>query len=634
MADSASKTSKGAAAGRKAAAATARTTPARQEDDRSAFVAAGFLGAVYRRATSGGRAPEHWVDTEGVSPLRDQAVGAVHHEMTGIRLSAHEARRLYVALTSTFLERVRPAAVQYVTALLNRQEPLVRGLVQVVDTDSERLRRAACAAVRYSMSQRIDSASGRVAHPDEAAALSGSGGSAGGNAVDRFERVRYTRAVLIGGDPDLRRLMAHPSGVAILKAYTRSTAEGRAHALARLQQSLEAIPAVIGHIEADPLAIWRLPPAIASGVAQSGLAVHPGAVEFALAWAVLKGRSFMDRALETAANAVCVLDLAGPVGRLIGAALDIVLGVVGTAVSFLREVEQDQAGYASAFAPDDGKLSAGGSYLDVAFQGVATLAAAAALPGAIAALGRRGGAATRAVAAVPEPTSPRGMVDGRSLPKDVVALDAVGSTERHLSADARALDTVRTQPGLSEAQHATTRPKTGAVAGTGSPATPFRRAVLKPDVLPHYSSKPSFMEATRKQILAQRDSGKPSVLDFLLTDEGKWQSADFVSKSGRSMRGRYALANPDLPIVQAGHSQSNWYARDAGKRQYLMLEDADLNWLTGQSGEARGAIFNKPAVLIEGRYAVDVPTARAWEGMRWIPRGTVDSAPLILPPEL
>jgi hypothetical protein len=159
------------------------------------------------------------------------------------------------------------------------------------------------------------------------------------------------------------------------------------------------------------------------------------------------------------------------------------------------------------------------------------------------------------------------------------------------------------------------------------------RITLKAEVLPEYSSKPSFMNAMRRRLLNQRAAGKPSILDFLLTEQGEWQTGTFISKSGKPMRGRFALSAPDSPLVQAGHMQSETYAKAAGKREYLMLEDADLNWLSGGNVETKGAIANKPAVLIDG-YPVDIPTARVWENAGELAPGTVDAAPLILPPEL
>lgn len=165
-----------------------------------------------------------------------------------------------------------------------------------------------------------------------------------------------------------------------------------------------------------------------------------------------------------------------------------------------------------------------------------------------------------------------------------------------------------------------------------APAPPEKPPPLKPSVLPQYSSKGSFMNAMRRQLLARRAAGQPSLLDFLLDKQGQWQKGSFLTKTGRTIRGRYALSDPDAPLVQAGHLQSDVYAKAAGKREYLMLEDADLNWLTGQTGEAKGAYLSKPAVMIDG-FPVDIPTARLYESYGLLPAGTVDAAPVIEPPE-
>jgi hypothetical protein len=125
---------------------------------------------------------------------------------------------------------------------------------------------------------------------------------------------------------------------------------------------------------------------------------------------------------------------------------------------------------------------------------------------------------------------------------------------------------------------------------------------------------------------------EPSLLDFLLDADGQWQKGSFVARSGRPMRGRYALSDPDRQIVQAGHPQSDWYAKAMSRRDYLMLEDAGLNWMTG-SAEAVGSVTSKPVVLIED-YPVDIPTARLWEAHGKVPPGTVSAAPVVEPPAL
>ncbi|MCX5328335.1 polymorphic toxin type 5 domain-containing protein [Streptomyces sp. NBC_00140] len=168
--------------------------------------------------------------------------------------------------------------------------------------------------------------------------------------------------------------------------------------------------------------------------------------------------------------------------------------------------------------------------------------------------------------------------------------------------------------------------------GAKKPAAKAPVVTLKADVLPHYPSKAAFMADMRKRLLAQRQSGKPSLLDFLLAPDGEWRKGTFVARSGRTMRGRYALSDPDQTIVHAGHMQSDWYAKVMGRRDYLMLEDADLNWMSG-SAETAGAVTNKPAVLLDN-YAVDIPTAQMWEARGALPPGTVSAAPVVEPPAL
>lgn len=161
---------------------------------------------------------------------------------------------------------------------------------------------------------------------------------------------------------------------------------------------------------------------------------------------------------------------------------------------------------------------------------------------------------------------------------------------------------------------------------------PPKQVTLPSWTLPEYSSESSFMGAMRQRLLSQRRAGKPSQLDFLLGPDGNWQKGEFTSKSGRQMRGRYALSAPDKPLVQAGHMEAKTYAKAADKpREFLMLEDADLNWLSGQIIETKGAYSSKGAVLIDG-FPVDIRTARLYERHGLLTAGTVDAAPLIEPP--
>jgi hypothetical protein len=200
---------------------------------------------------------------------------------------------------------------------------------------------------------------------------------------------------------------------------------------------------------------------------------------------------------------------------------------------------------------------------------------------------------------------------------------AVGTAERGLRALGGSLEEELGMPRRSSAAGPEDPPVT---------APSQKPPVLKPSLLPQYSSKDSFMNAMRQQLLGRRLSGKPSLLDFLLDESGEWQKGTLITKSGRTIRGRYALSAPDSQLVQAGHMQSDVYAKAMGRREYLMLEDADTNWLTGQTAEARGAYLSKPAVMIDG-FPVDIPTARLYEGHGLLPSGTVDAAPFIEAPD-
>jgi len=59
-----------------------------------------------------------------------------------------------------------------------------------------------------------------------------------------------------------------------------------------------------------------------------------------------------------------------------------------------------------------------------------------------------------------------------------------------------------------------------------------------------------------------------------------------------------------------------------------MLEDADLNQLTGQTIESKGAFSFKDAAVIEG-VPVDVASAEQWERLGLLTEGTVARSPRI-----
>ena len=79
--------------------------------------------------------------------------------------------------------------------------------------------------------------------------------------------------------------------------------------------------------------------------------------------------------------------------------------------------------------------------------------------------------------------------------------------------------------------------------------------------------------------------------------------------------------------MQAGHQG----AKAAGVREQFMVEDADLNQLTGQTIESKGAYSFKEAVII-GNVPVDSASAEQWERLGLLSPGTVAAAPRIAAP--
>lgn len=412
--------------------------------------AAWLVSAAYRAATASPlQPPSGWVDTEGFSPWRDAALRRAT-EAFSPGLSLAQLRDRYRTAALVFERSVHDESVTWACAVLDRQVPHLKTLAETITRNPLRLHHSAVAAMNYSSHQTIYSGSGRTLHPDEAAALSPDHASRG-HAVDRFERVRFTRAVRAVNDAALIQLMLSPEGVRIVKRFAESADGGRNYALACLARSRAAIATVQAELRTDPRAVWRLPPAVAGGVASLGIAnKHQRSVDFALAWAALRGQTRAQTALATASNAVLLLDLyGGPLGRAAASVLDVVLNSAATALSFLQALEQDRAGTASAFAPGEEKLSEGGDYLGVAFQGVAALAAALAVPGAVRRISQRGARTAELTSAAAPPlslkpstgraTSARALEGGAISEAERATARSVASAGRKLDEDALAM---------------------------------------------------------------------------------------------------------------------------------------------------------------------------------------------------
>jgi hypothetical protein len=226
-------------------------------------------------------------------------------------------------------------------------------------------------------------------------------------------------------------LMAHPRGVDIVDAFATSAEAGWALTSELLSDTQVAIAELQGDLVSDASLIWRFPPALSAGVARLGYRNRAGITQFALAWgASRKGK--LDEALEIAGNCLFVLDLVGgPLGSAVSDVLNFVLAAIGTAVSFLRDIEQDQAATATAFAERSERLSRGSNKIGTVLQGLAAVATALAVPGAVSKITQR---RTQQVVNLAE-TSGRAAVarevaDPRAIAPRGVGRDAVDAAER------------------------------------------------------------------------------------------------------------------------------------------------------------------------------------------------------------
>lgn len=105
-----------------------------------------------------------------------------------------------------------------------------------------------------------------------------------------------------------------------------------------------------------------------------------------------------------------------------------------------------------------------------------------------------------------------------------------------------------------------------------------------------------------------------------------WHTTERVTKKGRVEKGRYH-GGEDHPVVQAGHKEA--YA--GGGKQEFMIEDADLNQLTGQAIESRGSLSIKERVLVtkpdgSGGIWVEKASLEQWERLGAVPSGTTARA--------
>ncbi len=275
----------------------------------------------------------------------------------------------------------------------------------------------------------------------------------GGTVRTRVRRMSYMH-VLLGGPviaagaqripaqtdayQNLLTLMAHPRGVEIIDEFAKSSEAGWDLTSELMSDTFTAIVKLRSEIVTDKTLVWRFPPAISAGVASLGLGDRSGITQFALAWGASR-KSKLDQALEIAGNTLFVLDLVGgPLGATVSGILDFVLAGIGTAVSFLRDVNQDQAATSTAFAKRSERLSQGSNKIGTILQGFAAIAAGLAVPGAVAKIvGRRTTQVVRFPTATERLAPMREIPNPRGITADAVRREPFNAVERGLTGNGR-----------------------------------------------------------------------------------------------------------------------------------------------------------------------------------------------------
>lgn len=95
-----------------------------------------------------------------------------------------------------------------------------------------------------------------------------------------------------------------------------------------------------------------------------------------------------------------------------------------------------------------------------------------------------------------------------------------------------------------------------------------------------------------------------------------------VDRKRRIWKSRSHLST--RPTVQAGHGTS----KRGGLPEELGLEDSWFNQVSNHRGETQGAVFSKVFIDIKG-VPVEMRTAKMWESIGELPKGTVAKSPIV-----
>lgn len=421
--------------------------------------AADFLGRVFERAhrTKYAKQLIKWVDPKIKEAeyvvARDSVISDVIQAGKEPVYGLDAKRTYYKKQIEIFTRIVGEQAREFALATLLRQSDLVFRLLTTTRPLVKEMHRAA-RAVRATVdadefvlpsmtAEQVREATGETRAGEKRTA---------GTIERRLRRLFYNYALKQGpnaaqvgrvGSADaaayrkLAELLIHPRGVEILDAFARSSEQGWGFVSSLFSDSLKSIVELQQKLVQDPEMIWRFAPAVTGGVIRAGLRGRTAAFRFALAWSGSR-KTPLEEGLEIAGNVIFVLDLfGGPLGSAVADIAGFVLDVIGAAVSFVRDVEQDMAAESTAFAARAERLSQGSNKIGTVLQGLAAVASGLAVPGALRkVVGVRTTQVIRPPASVDLP--PRRLVseldEARGIANKKTARDALSDANRRTGA--------------------------------------------------------------------------------------------------------------------------------------------------------------------------------------------------------
>lgn len=200
---------------------------------------------------------------------------------------------------------------------------------------------------------------------------------------------RSVTAVPIPRDPALiaalqflDRLKWHPQFEAIVSGWRSEWSGGFERLATAVGEALKANADLTKRLDDEPSRVWAFRAALQQAIGALAVPGTRAVMLYAFAYAPTV-KTPLEEALETIGVITTLLATFGGPAAPIGIIADAIVQSGSAAVSFLRQMDQDDAEAATAFEKDADRLSEGGRYFGPVVQAVGALAVAAAVPHAV-----------------------------------------------------------------------------------------------------------------------------------------------------------------------------------------------------------------------------------------------------------